>query len=329
VWPCKDAAVALKSCPQCATEFVATVTVCPDCDVALTEAPLAELVEFDPFGTDDPEVGYDLSDWIPEARDELRRDLESAGIAYVIRADELVIEGAFEAEVDAVVELVQRRTLATLDADAPKVAYDVDDLSDVLAELLMDRLAAADIAFEFDLDDALVVLEVDGARTEAILDDLESSGLDTGGVGADAGPTPRAAAAVGGVEAMVADEPAPRTGGDEPDHDDRDDAVEVDDDIEFGEADDDIDAGEVLSDLFVAADRLMHNPTDAPGVLGFVEASGVAERMGLPFGFAPVAWRDLMAQTRTLRLLLESSTSEDDEVAEQARSLRESLRPLV
>lgn len=307
--------MAAKTCPRCGAEYVPTVTTCAECGVGLIEAP-----EFDPFAdAAEPEVGYDLGDWIPEAIDELRRDLEAAEIAYVLRDGELVVRKADEIETDAVVELVQRRTLATLDADAPKVAYDIADLGDERTEELMARLTAVGIPFEFDLDDALVVLEVDGPRVEEALDAVEFPDA----LAPDARSLPEAF--TGDDIGEILDEVGEQAGADR--------GVPVADEVDDAEWDDaewdDVDAGDVLSGLFVAADRLMHKAADPDGVLGLVDHSRTAERMPLPFGFPPGMWRDLLGEIRSLRELLESDSSTDDEIEQAARNLRETLRPMV
>ncbi|HEV3225316.1 MAG TPA: hypothetical protein VGZ52_00720 [Acidimicrobiales bacterium] len=112
------------------------------------------------------------------------------------------------------------------------------------------------------------------------------------------------------------------------------DQLAVDDDAELAAeealAADGLDPQDVLSDLFVAADRLMHDPLDHEGVLSLVDASRLAETLPLPYGFAPAVWNDLVAQARGLRDLLEESGDVDDEkIIDQATSLRGALRNFV
>jgi hypothetical protein len=87
-------------------------------------------------------------------------------------------------------------------------------------------------------------------------------------------------------------------------------------------------AQEAMSELFVAADRLMHDPEDHEGVLAAVDAARWAERLPLPFGFAPAVWKDLVGQARALREALEGE-ADDDEVIERATDLRTLLRQYV
>jgi hypothetical protein len=110
------------------------------------------------------------------------------------------------------------------------------------------------------------------------------------------------------------------------------DQLEVDDEdeIEAEEAlaEEGVDPQDVLSELFVAADRLMHDPLDHEGVLSLVDAARMAESLPLPYGFAPAVWNDLLLQVKRLRTSLEGEV-DDESVIEQATALRSSLRNFV
>jgi len=110
------------------------------------------------------------------------------------------------------------------------------------------------------------------------------------------------------------------------------DQLEVDDEAEL-EAEEALaaeghDPQDVLSELFVAADRLMHDPLDHEGVLSLVDAARMAETLPLPYGFAPAVWNDLLVQVKRLQSSLEGEV-DDDSVIEQATALRASLRNFV
>jgi hypothetical protein len=89
-----------------------------------------------------------------------------------------------------------------------------------------------------------------------------------------------------------------------------------------------VDPQDVLSELFVASDRLMHDPLDHEGVLSLVDAARMAESLPLPYGFAPAVWNDLLIQVKRLQSSLEGEV-DDDSVIEQATALRASLRNFV
>lgn len=110
------------------------------------------------------------------------------------------------------------------------------------------------------------------------------------------------------------------------------------DDVEFpdqldptGDEPGGLDAVETLGNLFVAADRLVHDPADSDGVLAAVDASAAMEKMAVPFGFAPPVWEELRERAAELRRLLEAETELVDDLAviETATRLRTALRSYV
>jgi hypothetical protein len=92
-----------------------------------------------------------------------------------------------------------------------------------------------------------------------------------------------------------------------------------------------LDAVETLGALFVASDRLVHDPTDSEGVLSAADAARTLAGMAAPFGFAPPLWQDFVDRAQELRRLLETESEivDDEAVAEAAGRLRTALRPYV
>lgn len=88
-------------------------------------------------------------------------------------------------------------------------------------------------------------------------------------------------------------------------------------------------AAQVLSDLFVASDRLMHDAEDHQGVLSIVDAAGAAERLSLPFGFEAEVWAEIVARAAALRRAIEDDVEDDAEIVERATELRSRLREFV
>lgn len=110
------------------------------------------------------------------------------------------------------------------------------------------------------------------------------------------------------------------------------------DEIELPDGDEDADeepydgpdAMEVMSQLFVAADRLRKNSLDPDGVLAAVEWSDHAEAVPLPFGLTPAVWKDIVGQSVALREAIEADDEDgDDRIHELAESLRDRLRQFV
>lgn len=89
------------------------------------------------------------------------------------------------------------------------------------------------------------------------------------------------------------------------------------------------DAQELLSELFVTADRLLHDASDGGATVRFDDAATHLEQVGLPFGFGEDDWLDVTARVATLRDLLADAESTDEQITEAARDLRTRLRPLV
>jgi hypothetical protein len=89
------------------------------------------------------------------------------------------------------------------------------------------------------------------------------------------------------------------------------------------------DASEVLSDLFVASDRLRHHARDHEGVLGLVATASEVEQLSLPYGFEPDVWHSIVERTATLRSALEGDDVSDEDIEAQADELRSRLREFV
>ncbi|MCD9623759.1 hypothetical protein [Rhabdothermincola salaria] len=97
--------------------------------------------------------------------------------------------------------------------------------------------------------------------------------------------------------------------------------------------DDDVDAQEVLGEAFLAADRLNRRASDPEGVLALVEVHGTMQSMGLPFGFEPAVWDDLVSAVARIAAVLtqevEPGPGGGEHVEALAEDLRARLRPLV
>ncbi len=96
-----------------------------------------------------------------------------------------------------------------------------------------------------------------------------------------------------------------------------------------GDPDDGIETAEILSDLFVACDRLQNDASDHAGVLGGVDAVNRLEERPLPFGFGPALWNDIVAKAVALRSDIEDDSVADLDLMDHARDLRTLLRQYV
>lgn len=88
-------------------------------------------------------------------------------------------------------------------------------------------------------------------------------------------------------------------------------------------------APQVMGDLFVAADRLVHDPTDHEGTLSLIDAIRAAGSAGPPYGMDKVWWDGVLGHADELVALLDSPSTDEDAVIERATALRDGLRPYV
>jgi hypothetical protein len=84
----------------------------------------------------------------------------------------------------------------------------------------------------------------------------------------------------------------------------------------------------VLSDLFVAADRLMHAPADARAGDDFVAVTERVDASDVPFGISPERWDEIRELAAALRRAL-GENADDDVVSHDAGALRHRLREYV
>ena len=83
-----------------------------------------------------------------------------------------------------------------------------------------------------------------------------------------------------------------------------------------------------MGDLFVAADRLMHEPWDEDVADDLREATGAIEASKAPFGIGVDTWAKVRALAVVVRDDLDGGV-DDDVLTQDARTLREALRPWV
>jgi hypothetical protein len=100
---------------------------------------------------------------------------------------------------------------------------------------------------------------------------------------------------------------------------------------EAGAADDGDDAGgpEVMGELFVAADRLVHDPDDHEGTLALIAAIRRAATAPVPYGMDKVWWDGVLGRADTLVSLRDTPAPDEEAVIVTATELRDALRPYV
>jgi hypothetical protein len=224
---------------------------------------------------------YELNEWSRESRQMLQQLLEGAEIPFVWESTNLVVPAPFETRADEAVQHAEAMASPPLDPDAEKVLYEMAEWTDGEITVLVDALAGAEIPYDFDVDDNLIVLAVDEDRVEELFDSIELP-------------------------------------------DEADDGEE-----EGGERVETRPSADVLSDLFVAADRLRRHARDHEGVLGFVRAAEDLDLLRLPYGFEAQVWQKIVEGADRLRGALEGDDAGDEEIEELAEEYRTLLRDYV
>jgi hypothetical protein len=118
-------------------------------------------------------IAYQLHEWARETRLMLQQLLEADDVPYVWEGTDLVVPGAFERQVDGLVEHVDAAAEPVLDPEADKLVYELSEWHDEEATRLASELDDAEVPYDFDVEGNLVVLADDEERVEEILDSIE------------------------------------------------------------------------------------------------------------------------------------------------------------
>lgn len=86
---------------------------------------------------------------------------------------------------------------------------------------------------------------------------------------------------------------------------------------------------EVMGEIFIAADRLSHDPLDREGALSLVASARATAGSNPPYGMDKVWWDGVLANADRLLILLDIDEPDEDAVADAATALRDVLRPYV
>jgi hypothetical protein len=229
-------------CPSCGAEYLAGVTVCSDCNVALGQRVPDGMA---PVGT--------ITDSVTESA---TTDSDSP-TTYAAPAAPPVAP------------------TADGPGDADEVVYDLSDWGQDDRSQLELLLTGEQLVHRWEVGSDLVVAEVDADAVEKLLDEIEGAGA--------VPPLPAA----------------------EDDDDGDDEATYA-----------------VMSNLFVAADRLQNDPTAAAAAGDFFLASDAAATTPPPFGIDRREWQQVQELAASLATAIESSDVDDDVIARDASALR-------
>ena len=139
--------MATRVCPECGSQYVASVRRCIDCDAMLVDevGPGGEEAAASvatPLGEGD-QIAYELEGWGNQLRVTLSGMLDLHGIAHVWEVGALVVAAPHEEAVDELIAAVEGGEGEELDADVPQIAFEIEEVSaDELAALDAELIAA-------------------------------------------------------------------------------------------------------------------------------------------------------------------------------------------
>jgi hypothetical protein len=281
-------------CPACGAEYEEWTPRCAQC-----EAPLpAPRDAVNPLDLPDEErVVYEMGVWPLDLQASAAEALAESGVPHAWDGTDLVVPLVHEAHVDALLDSIEAEAGLTEAADEEGGAA----VNDPDAELV------------YDLDD-----------WDAEARDRLAGLLDEGGIPyrwEDGDEAEGAALVVAGRDEAVVEQLMDRI--------EYPDALVADGDaeapVEHGEA-----PYELLSQLYLAADRLKGNPLDPDGIADLGDAVDEADPLAPPYGIAPTLWaRALELADEVADALGADEEEHTEDAAAKAAELRELLRPYV
>jgi hypothetical protein len=233
--------------------------------------------------------------------------------------------------------------LDDLDGDGDdEITYELDEWTEADRTVLRDRLVTLGAPHSWE-DTTLVIASTDEAWVERIMDQVEEE-LSTAGDAGDEGDEAEHVAydltdwdddsCVDLLDALATEEIPYGLDGDEL-------LVASDDEARV----DEIVAAlttpgatltlggptsfEAMSELFVAADELSHDPDDGSATTALVAGARAAASSSAPYGMDPAWWDGVVARAGALADLIESTDPDHEQVTDLAAALRNELRPVI
>jgi hypothetical protein len=279
-------------CPVCRTEFAMWVARCSTCGIALVQA--GERIDVGAL-PEDAQVVYELAEWDDDQRGTLGELLAESDVPHLWEGTDLVVADYDEALVDML--------CAEIEGVDPDDVGDEALLDDVRDGLDGDVAGGGDDNDDDDDAPGEVTYELEEWTSED-RDRLELE-LRVGGVTATWEGTTlvvdasHEALVDGAIDLIAPPEP---------------DAPEA--------------PFEVLSELFVAADKLRHDASDQDGLRRLTAVIDTTDVSSAPFGVDDDRWDAIVDAADNLADLL-ADAADDADVEEQAEALRSLVRPFV
>lgn len=86
---------------------------------------------------------------------------------------------------------------------------------------------------------------------------------------------------------------------------------------------------ELLGELFVASDRLQHDPDNHEACVILIDLANVVKKASAPYGLATKEWDRISERVADLSSRLKETDPDEDAVLAAARDLRDAVRPYV
>ena len=181
--------MATRTCPECGSQYVASVRRCIDCDVLLVDQPSVDGAESPDATTSSPvgsgdQVAYELEGWGNQLKVALEGMLDRSGVRRVWEGGALVVAGPDEALVDELIATVEGTDVPELDDDIERVALEIEDLDRDSHTDLEARLHAAGVAHSWSDDGDLVVAAADEEVVIALVEEVLNAEADDDGLDA-------------------------------------------------------------------------------------------------------------------------------------------------
>lgn len=310
-------------CTMCGSEYAAWASRCSSCGVALVPKDDS----LNPLDLpEDEQVVYELAEWSLGQRTALEAELAEQAIPHAWEGTDLIVGVDSEERVDEICERVEAGELGDEDdrASLGQVLYELDEWSPDERVALGRTLTDAGIAYAWEDETTLVVRTDDEASVESLLDRIEYPNELP--IEDDVPMSTKRRATSAAAEGD--DDAGDGTGDDGSEDDGADDKAGDEDDEDEVEVLEPASA-ELMGELFLAADRLQHDPSDAGGISGIADHVEDLDDYGPPWGMDPEPWAKAVSLANDIADVLADENGDPDVVQERSKELRTLLRPFV
>lgn len=164
--------MATRVCPNCGSQYVASVRRCIDCEIVLVDVEVEGGTSSTVEASSGDQIAYELEGWGNQLRQSLAGMLDLAEIPFVWEAGTLVVPAPFEEQVDRCIAAVEGTEAPELDEDAELVAFEIEAITLEELDLLDGLLLAQGVAHAWSEDGELLVAEADEATVAELIDGL-------------------------------------------------------------------------------------------------------------------------------------------------------------